>query len=236
MIIQSTARALSRLPTPQYRAVLWKTLGLAALALVVLWFALKSAFDWMALPWIDAFLPDAAAWSDWVSLGAGLLAGLALAIGLAFLIAPVTAVIAGFFIDDVAELVERADYPEDPPGRALPIAEAALQSAKFLGLVLVGNLVALLLLLVPLVNVAAFFVVNGYLIGREYFEFAAMRLMPQAEARALRRRHAARVFAGGLVIAAFLAVPILNLATPLFAATMMVHLAKGLARSRPTQS
>jgi CysZ protein len=34
------------------------------------------------------------------------------------------------------------------------------------------------------------------------------------------------VFLAGLVVAAFLAVPLLNLLTPLFAAAMMVHLHK----------
>ena len=47
-------------------------------------------------------------------------AGLGLAAGLALLIGPVTAVIAGLFLDDVAEVVEKEDYPQDPPGRALP--------------------------------------------------------------------------------------------------------------------
>lgn len=78
----------------------------------------------------------------------------------------------------------------------------------------------------PGINIAAFFVVNGYLLGREFFEFAAMRFRDEAEAKALRRRNAGTVFVAGLVIAAFLAVPLLNLLTPLFAAAMMVHLNK----------
>src|SRR5690606_19179734 len=138
----------------------------------------------------------------------------------------ITAVIAGFFLDDVAEIVEREDYPQDPPGRALPMMAAALVSVKFLALVVVANLFALLLLLVPGVNIAAFFVVNGYLLGREFFEFAAMRFRPEAEAKALRRQNAGTVFLACLVIAVFLSVPLLNLLTPLFAAAMMVHLRK----------
>ena len=92
-----------------------------------------------------------------------------------------------------------------------------------------GNIVALILLLIPGVNIIAFFIVNGYLLGREFFEFAAMRFRSEAEAKALRRRHAGTVFLAGLVIAAFLAVPVLNLLTPLFAAAMMVHLHKMVA-------
>ena len=153
-------------------------------------------------------------------------AGIGLALALALLIAPVTAIVAGFFLDEVAELVEHDRYPGDPPGRALPVGAAIVQSLKFFGVVILGNIVALILLLVPGINIVAFFVVNGYLLGREFFEFAAMRFRSEADARALRRRNGGAVFLGGLVIAGFMAIPLLNLLTPLFAAAMMVHLHK----------
>ena len=104
-------------------------------------------------------------------------------------------------------------------------------SLKFLGVVVLGNFLALVLLLVPGVNIAAFFLVNGYLLGREFFEFAAMRFRSEAEAKAMRRRNAATVFLAGMVIAGFLALPLINLLTPLFAAAMMVHLHKMVARA-----
>ena len=66
--------------------------------------------------------------------------------------------------------------------------------------------------------------VNGYLLGREYFEFAALRYRSETDAKDMRAKHSGTVFAAGLVIAGFLAIPILNLATPLFAAAFMVHL------------
>ena len=75
-----------------------------------------------------------------------------------------------------------------------------------------------------------FFLATAYVLGREYFEFAAMRLRPRDEAKALRRRHAARIYVGGLFIAAFVSIPIVNLATPLFAMAFMVHLHKRLSR------
>jgi CysZ protein len=125
--------------------------------------------------------------------------------------------------------VERTDYPADPPGKAMPAIPALWMSLKFLGVVILGNIVALLLLLVPGINIAAFFLVNGYLLGREFFEFAAMRHRPQADAKAMRRRNRGTVFLAGLVIAGLLAVPLLNLLTPLFAAAMMVHLHKMVA-------
>ncbi|MCV0394993.1 MAG: sulfate transporter family protein [Rhizobiaceae bacterium] len=230
MILDSARRSLGRLFTAPFRGVLWKSIGLTLLALIGLWYALTGAFDWLALPLLDGWLPQDAAWSGWLSLTAAILAGVAIAAGLALLIAPVTALIAGLFLDDVAELIEKADYANDPLGKAMPLGRSILLSVRFFGVVVLGNLVALALLLVPGVNLVAFFVVNGYLLGREYFEFAALRFRPEAEAKALRRRHGGTIFVAGLLIAAFLAIPVLNLAGPLFAAGLMVHLHKAVAR------
>ena len=236
MIIAAARAALGDLFAPEFRAIFFKTLGLTILALIALWFGLKEAFDWLALPWIDALLPGFPSWAGWLTFLAAILAGIGLAIAVGLLIAPATAAIAGLFLDDVAELVERTSYPSDPPGRPVPVGRALVQSAKFFGIVILGNIVALLLLLVPGVNIAAFFVVNGYLLGREFFEFAAMRHLPQAEALALRRKHAGTVFLAGLLIAAYVSVPLLNLTAPLFAAAMMVHLFKLVTASDPRRS
>lgn len=231
MILDAARAAMAQLFTPAFRGVFLKSLGLTLLMLVAAWFGLSGLFEWLAWPWLDSWLPALPGWAGWLGTVGTVAAGIGLALGLALLIAPVTAFVAGLFLDDVAELVERTDYPADPPGRAMPAIPALIASLKFLGVVILGNIVALVLLLVPMVNVAAFFLVNGYLLGREFFEFAAMRHRPQAQARAMRRRNGATVFLAGLVIAAFLAVPLLNLLTPLFAAALMVHLHKAVARA-----
>lgn len=230
VILDAVRAAASRLFSPEFRSVFLKTLGLTLLALAALWFAISSLFEWLALPWIDALLPGLPAWAGLLGL---IVAGIGLALGLALLIAPVTAIIAGLFLDDVADVVERTDYPGDPPGRAVPALRSLVLAVKFFGVVILGNIVALLLLLVPGINIAAFFVVNGYLLGREFFEFAAMRFRPEADAKALRRKYAGTVFLAGLVVAAFLAVPLLNLLTPLFAAALMVHLHKAVSAREP---
>ncbi|ESZ00335.1 sulfate transporter family protein [Mesorhizobium sp. LNHC209A00] len=226
MIFDAARTAALELLSPPFRAVFIKTLGLTLLALVALWFGLTSLIEWLALPWLQTLLPGMPSWAGWLG---GIVAAIALAFGMALLIAPVTAVIAGLFLDNVAEVVERTDYPGDPAGRAMPALRSLVLAIKFFGVVILGNVVALLLLLVPGINIAAFFIVNGYLLGREFFEFAAMRFRGEEEARALRRQYAGTVFLSGLVVAAFLAVPLLNLLTPLFAAAMMVHLHKAIS-------
>lgn len=230
MIFDAARLSIANLFAAETRKVFWKVLGLTLLALVALWFALRGTFIAFALPWLQSFMPATPDWTSWITLLLGILAGIGLALVLALLISPVTALIAGLFLDDVADVVEKRDYPADPPGKALPFMPAMKGSLKFLGVVIVGNIVALFLLFIPGVNLVAFFLVNGYLLGREFFEFAAMRFRSPQEARQFRAKHALTVFLAGLVIAAFLAIPIVNLLTPLFAAGMMVHLHKLISR------
>ncbi|WP_438750995.1 sulfate transporter family protein [Pararhizobium sp. O133] len=236
MIFDAARLAFANLFAPETRSVFWKVLGLTILALVGLWLALREVFVYLALPWLDALIPGTTGWEGWLTFVIGIFASFGLALALALLLAPVTALIAGLFLDDVAEVVERRDYPQEPAGRPLPLGEAIAGTLKFLGVIIVGNIIALLLLLIPGINLIAFFLVNGYLLGREFFEFAAMRHRPPAEARLFRAKHAGTVFLAGLILAAFLAVPLLNLLTPLFAAGMMVHLHKKLSHRDPAFS
>lgn len=236
MIFAAASTAASQLFSSEFRQVFLKTLGLTILALIALWFGIREVFDWLAWPWIEALLPGMPAWTGWLGLIAAIIAGIGLALGLALLIAPVTAIVAGLFLDDVADVVEKTDYPKDAPGRPVPALRSLVLAIKFFGIVILGNLLALFLMFIPLVNIGAFFLVNGYLLGREFFEFAAMRFRSEQDAKDLRRRNAGTVFLAGLVIAAFLAVPILNLLTPLFAAAMMVHLHKAVSESEVATS
>ncbi|TPW29856.1 sulfate transporter family protein [Pararhizobium mangrovi] len=229
MILDAIRLAGRDLFAEETRAALWKTLGLTILLLIGAWFGLEAAFTHFALPPLRSLLPDLPDWTGWIGLIVGIVASIGLALGLALLIAPITSIVAGLFLDDVAEVIEREDYPEGPVGKALPIVAAIGYTIRFFGVVVAGNLVALLLLLVPGINVLAFFLVNGYLLGRAFFEFAAMRYRPEDEVKAMRRTHSATIFLAGLVIAGFLAVPILNLLTPLFAASLMVHLHQKLS-------
>ena len=236
MIIDAALNALKRLLTPEFRSVFWKTLGLTLLLLVGLWVSVRQIFFTFAWPWLEQLLPGLPDWAGWLGIVAAIAAGLGLALVLALMIAPITALVAGLFLDDVAEIIEREDYPGEPAGTPLPLARSVFVSLKFLGVVILGNIVALFLLFVPGINLIAFFVINAYLLGREFFEFAAMRHRTETEAKALRSHYGVTVFLAGLLIAGFMAIPIVNLLTPLFAATMMVHLHKAISRRDALQN
>lgn len=222
-MFQAASRAMSQVFEPQFRSIFWKLLGFTLAVLLVIWILLQglvASFVDLPYPWLNTVL--------------SILTGIGAFIGLGFLVAPVSALFAGLFQDDIADIVERTDYPMDLPGKAMPVLPSIILALKFTGVVILGNLFALMLLLVPGINLVAFFLVNGYLLGREFFEFAANRFMPPQEARRLRKAHGSTVFIGGLVIAALLAVPILNLITPIFATIFMMHLFKRIQARRLT--
>ncbi|MEM7565966.1 MAG: sulfate transporter family protein [Pseudomonadota bacterium] len=220
-MIADLARAFGQLGSPAYRVAFAKTLALTLGILAILWLGLTRGLD----AWVEVAYADG--WIDWLI---DLVAGLGLFVGLIFLVPIASALVAGLFLDEMAEVVEREHYPGDQPGRALPLWKSVPLSLRFMLVVLIGNLVALALLLVPVVNVVAFLLVNAYLLGREFFDLAALRFHPKREVDALRARHRGRIYLAGLAIAGFVAIPILNLLTPLFATALMVHVHKRLSR------
>ena len=219
-MIEDVAQAFTQTFSPALRRILLKSAALAVLLLLVLGVILQVVITSLAS------LPQP------FEMALAIATGLGLAVGAIYLMGPISSLIAALFVDEAAGEVERASFPADPLGRALPIARSLALSVKFFGLVLLVNFLALLLLLVPGINLAVFFVANGYLLGREYFELAAMRYRPVQEAQALRRENAVRVFLAGLAIAGVVLVPVLNLITPIFATALMVRVHKRLSPTR----
>jgi CysZ protein len=217
-MLTAAGQAFREMFTLPFRAVLFKCVGftIALLALLI-----------VGLEWTFSHLVH---WPDWIETTIEWLGGLALVVGSIFLIPPVTSLIASLYLDDIAAEVERTNYPLDSPGKELPTLPAIGLALRFFLVVLAVNIVALFLLLVPGVNLIAFYIGNGYLLGREYFELAAMRHVPPAEAKKLRQANGLTVFLCGLIIAGIASVPILNFVTPLFATAFMVHMYKDLAR------
>jgi CysZ protein len=229
MLFQAVFAAAREVFSPALRGILWKSIGLTLALLALVWMGLTRLFD--------VFLTNHSLSADYpiIDSFAFFLAGAGLLIALVYLLPAVTAIVAGYFLDDVAEVVERQDYPADRPGVALPFGKAILYGLRFAGLSLLVNLVALLLFFIPGINIGAFFVANAYLLGREYFELAAGRFWPAEDVTRLRMEHRGTVLAAGAVLAGLVLVPVLNLITPIFGAAMMVHLHKRLTRDSVKQ-
>lgn len=224
MLLKAAAAALRQVLSPAMRAILLKSLALTVGLLVAVWFALTRL--------IQAIQSSHHISADYPVLDtlAYFLAGAGLFVALAYVMPAVSILVAGFFLDDAAEIVERTDFPGDAPGRALPWGQAMLYAVRFAGLALIVNLVALILFFVPGVNLVAFFGANAYLLSREYFVLAAGRFRPLPDAQAMRRHYGFTTIAGGAMMAGLMVVPVVNLAVPLFGIALMVHLHKGLSR------
>jgi uncharacterized protein involved in cysteine biosynthesis len=132
----------------------------------------------------------------------------------------------GLFLDSVATQVERRHYPGLPSPRAQPLAEALLSSLKLASVALGLNILALPLYfsLWPPFNLFVFYGLNGYLLGREYFETIALRRLSAGEAKELWRKEKRRIFAAGVLITVMLTIPFLNLVAPVVATAFMLHL------------
>jgi CysZ protein len=224
--------ALTQIFAPPLRAVLWKSVALALALIVVVGIVLDRLVG-AGSSSIETTLGPQAHWP--ASALAWLLsvaASLGIIVGSVFLMPAVTAFVASFFADQIADEVEREHYPADPPGKALPLWRAIVQGSRTALLAVLVYLIATPFLLFAGFGALIFFLATAWLLSREYFELAAMRFRPPEEAKALRKRNATKIFIAGLFIAAFVSIPVVNLATPLFAMALMVHVYKRLGGTR----
>jgi CysZ protein len=236
-MLTAAATALSQILSPPMRRILWRSIALALGLIVVVSIGMQRLLSWLTTSgeqWADTVLGpayntpvDILAWILSIVLALGIV------VGAVFLMPAVTALVASIFVDEVADHVERVHYPAERPGVALPVSRALIEGVKTALFAVLLYLLALPFFFFAGVGVIVFFIVAAYLLGREYFLLAAMRFRSIEEAKAFRKQHAATVFTAGCVIAAFVSIPIVNLATPLFGTAFMVHMHKRLSGPRP---
>lgn len=222
--------ALGQLGDARFRRVLLLGLGLtigllAAITVALFWLAGWLMPDSFALPWVGEVggLDTAVSW---------LMVVLMLVLSVVLMV-PVAAAFTGIFLDDVAAAVEDRHYPHLPPVDAVPLGETIRDSIGFFGVVVAVNLVALLLFFFvgPLAPML-FWAVNGYLLGREYFQMAAIRRLGREGANRLRARHAGQVWLAGTLMAVPLSVPLINLLIPVIGAASFTHMVHRLSGER----
>jgi uncharacterized protein involved in cysteine biosynthesis len=236
-MLAAAAKALSQILSPPMRSILWKSIGLALVMITVLAIGMQRLLSWAATAggvWAESMVG-----SDYHSMVTVLTwilsvaAGLSVVAGAIFLMPAITSLVASFFVDDVADVVERAHYPAEQAGSPLPLGLAVFEGSKTALLTIAVYLIALPFVFFAGIGFLVFFIATAWLLGREYFELAAMRFRSPAEAKEMRRQHGTTVFTAGLFIAAFVSIPIVNLATPLFGMAFMVHMHKKLSGPRP---
>ena len=174
-------------------------------------------------------LPVVGGWVDTVIQWTGGLAAFILTIVLlpAFL-----GIYASLFLETICRAVERRYYPDLPVPRDQPVWEAVWTGLRFAIIIVFFNILFLpAFILLPGV---AYWLLNGILFGREYYELVAFRRLSPRDAAALRRQRRGPLLIGGIVIAIVASIPILNLLLPLFGTAFMLHIFNNLsARHAP---
>lgn len=222
MIFPSFFKALGQIGDPRFRRVM----GLGVLLALALLAAVYAGF----LVLINSFVPGTI---DLIFVGpiTGIDAllgwgSLFLMLGLSvFLMVPVASAFSGLFLEDIADAVEDRHYPGLPPVTPVRLGDSLVDSLNFLGLVIAANVLALVLYIFagPFIPVV-FWAVNGWLLGREYFTLVATRRIGREGAKALRAQNSGRIWLAGILMAAPLSVPLVNLVIPVLGVATFTHL------------
>lgn len=231
-MISHFMKAAAQLGDPRLRRVLVISVALSLLVFIALWVGLwflVTVIPPDAIPGLQWMQETLGQFFDW--LAGFLFVGMLLLLTLMLFPAVVT-IIVGFFLDEVADAVEARHYPGLPTARDISVSETVFEAVKFALLVLALNLFALpfyaLLFFVPPLNLVLFYLLNGYLVSREYFEMVAVRRVEPKAVRRLRRGHRGRLQLAGMALVLLMTIPILNLLTPVLATAFMVHVYQNL--------
>lgn len=223
-MIRHISRAMGMFLVPGTWGVIFLSIAITAISFIVLF---AGAY------WGIAQIPEAGwtlfGWNwAWVDNVVEALAGLLLIILFIFLLIPVSAITLGFFVEVIANKVEDRWYGGRGQLREPSIGEILGVLVRFFFWVIVLNLLVLPLYFIPLVNVVVYVVLNGFLVGREFFEMVALRHVPPLEVARLRRENKFTIFTAGAVTTLALSIPVVNFVAPVFGAALMVHVYKEL--------
>lgn len=223
MIALSINRSWQQLLHPKFRSVFFTAIAAAAGTLVLLTFALNAywpssfEFGW---EWLDDF-------GDWIA-SAGFWA--VVTVGSYLLFPGIVTMVMGVLADQIAGAVEEEYYPNRKGTRKVPVADVILSAAKLTVLMVLINLLAvfpyvlLFFFTAGTGALALFLAINGYLLGREYYEMVAIRHIDRRTVAHSRINHSGKVFIAGVLIAGMFLVPFLNILAPILGAAMMTHI------------
>ncbi len=225
-MINDLSKAIAQLRDPKLLKILLLSLALAVLVMGLLIFGVAyligawgiTTGSWFGISFIDMAL-------QWLVDTAGF----ALATIIALMLFPAAAIgLQSLFLDTVAEVVEKKHYPHLPSARRQRMSEIIWTALRLMAVVLGLNIlllfvwIILLIVATPLAPIP-YYLVNGYLLGREYFELLALRRMDPMQAAVLRKQKLGGNLMDGIVLTLLFTIPIVNLAGPMVAAAYMTH-------------
>jgi len=221
MILSDFLKSVAQFDDPKFRRVLWRGLGLTIVLLIAACLLVNFGINQLlSSAWAANLIGDQSWLGALINIG-GVLFTIALSI---WLMVPVTSAIIALFLDEVAQAVEARHYPHLPKQTAAKLQDQILVGIRFLGILLLANIGALILsMILPLLAPFVFWATNGYLMGREYFQMAAMRRMPRAQAQELFQRHQGSIWTAGILMAIPMSIPLVGLFIPILGAATFTH-------------
>ncbi len=203
---------------------------------VILWVGLWwliASIDPSRIPILGWLAENFSTIFEWL---AGVVIVFTLGIVTLFIYPTMVIIIVSLFLDQVAYSVEARYFPNLSTARPQKLTEAALHSLQFTAVIAVLNLLALpiygLLFFLPPFNILFFYLLNGYLIGREYFELVAYRRLEPGPAREMRKNSRGSLLVVGAILTFLMTIPIVNLVAPIFSAAFMTHFFHRLAEKK----
>lgn len=221
MILSDFLKSVAQFDDPKFRRVLWRGMGLTIALLIAACLLVNFGINQLlSSAWAANLIGDQSWLGALINIG-GVLFTIALSI---WLMVPVTSAIIALFLDEVAQAVEARHYPHLPKQTAAKLQDQILVGIRFLGILLLANVGALILsMILPLLAPFVFWATNGYLMGREYFQMAAMRRMPRAQAQELYQRHQGSIWTAGILMAIPMSIPLVGLFIPILGAATFTH-------------
>ena len=211
MLLESFAKAFRDLLLPG----IIKLFLLCLVAYAIGWFALAGGLGWLIAYFTTGTqLTGIAAWVIG-TLGSTVLAW--------FLFPLFYPLLISFFDDAMADTIERSDYPQLMRASP-PFWPTIWHDVVFTLKALLLNIVILPLFIIPPLHFIVYYVMNGYLLGAQFFRMAAGRRMGKPNADALVKRYRGKIALGGLAIMICATIPFLNLIAPVLGVATMLHL------------
>lgn len=208
-----------------------KVLFVCALISLLILFFLGGGLYWgmmqvpfSDIPWIGGWLVTSTL-GDWV-LSATMLAFTAIT-GV-FVFPYILLFVSSFFQERIIGLVEDKHYPNLPAPMGQRMRDEWILQLKFLAKVIGVNVIFTPLYLVLMFTgfgaVLLSALVNGYLIGVEYYSMVGLRRLSVRQHEESVRQNRVTVHFTGVLIYALMLMPFINLLMPVFACMIMTHL------------
>ncbi len=133
-------------------------------------------------------------------------------------------VMVSLFLDTVAACSEARYGVDVPPPRPLSAGQAVMLTLKYAGLIVLVNIMLLPGLLLGPLYPLLYYGVNGYLLGREYFDLVALRRLSPDQVAAWRRQGRGPIWRHGIMVVFLFSLPLVNLVTPIVATAALALL------------